>query len=339
MKSKYLILCEIGDKPTFSIGGQIYPVELDDIDKDDNLNRIYRIQFSQPPKDGQLERVISAIKRRPEIELRFYGNYPEDLIEWDKLKEIQNLQIDLWEIRDLQEVSKLTNLKRLGITKNVKSQVSLKILEPLQNLEVLYTSVSQDIETVGKLKRLRFLTLREIKHENLEFLKTLDNLRVLWLSLGSYSDFSGLSGIKNLQKLSVHQVRGVNTEALGQIFKDCQELWALKLVNLKHITNLDFVPNMPKLRYLSLEGIKNLDTFNLIKNSKTLETVTGYDCRPADKSLDGLKKLKEISLGDSYTKAEIYKLLKDNEAEKIWLRGNSLKGMERFENPFDIGEN
>jgi len=95
MTTNYKILCDIGDKPNFLIGGQGKSVDLNEIEKSENLNRIYRFQFKQPPKNGQLDRVISAIKKRPEIELRFYGDYSEELIDWGSLTEIQNLQIDL----------------------------------------------------------------------------------------------------------------------------------------------------------------------------------------------------------------------------------------------------
>jgi hypothetical protein len=72
MTTNYKILCEIGDKPNFLIGGQGKSVDFNEIEKSENLNRIYRFQFKQPPKKGQLDRIISAIKKRPEIEHRFY---------------------------------------------------------------------------------------------------------------------------------------------------------------------------------------------------------------------------------------------------------------------------
>ena len=70
--------------------------------------------------DNLLYFLIRYYKINDEHSYRFYS---EELIDWGSLTEIQNLQIDLWETRDLQEVSRLRNLKRLGITKNVKSKV------------------------------------------------------------------------------------------------------------------------------------------------------------------------------------------------------------------------
>lgn len=50
MTANYKILCDIGDKPNFIIGGQGESVDFNEIEKSENLNRIYRFQFKQPPK-------------------------------------------------------------------------------------------------------------------------------------------------------------------------------------------------------------------------------------------------------------------------------------------------
>lgn len=336
MTENYKILCDIGDELMFSIGGQSKAVDFYELEKVEILNRIYRIQFNKAPKKQQLEQVINVINRRPEIELRFYGNYHESLIDWSKLTDIQSLQIDLWEIENLKEISQLSNLKRLGITKNVKSKVSLQILESLQNLETLYTSISKDVESISQLEKLKFISLNGIKHNDFSFLTKLKDLEILWLSLGSFKDFSGLANIKNLHKLWIHQVRGFESERINSVLQNCKELSALKFDNLKHITNLDFIPTSSNLKYISFEGVKNIDTYDSIIKSTSLETISGYDCRPKDKSLLGLKNLKNVLLGDSYTKDKIEELLDSKSGKNIWIRGKALRGNREIENPFDI---
>ena len=103
------------------------------------------------------------LNANPKIDLRFYGNYPENSINWKSLTLIENLYIDLWETKKLENLVYLTNLKKLGISKNVKSTVSLKIIENLEKLENLYTSISKDIDSIKNLENLKFLSLREIK--------------------------------------------------------------------------------------------------------------------------------------------------------------------------------
>jgi hypothetical protein len=331
----YKILCDIGEEITFIIGGKFQKVELAALDDENNLTKIIRIQFKRAPKTIYFEKVQSILKKKPNITLRFYGDYSEDKIDWEQLTEIQNLQIDLWNTVSLKDISLLKSLKSIGISKNINSKVSLTILEPLQNLETLYTSVSKDINVIGKLKKLQKISLYEIKKDNLDFLSSLNDLRILWLSLGSFKDFTGIKEIINLERLWIQQVRGFDNDA-ADILSNCKMLWALKLDNLKHLTRLDFVKTMLNLKYLSLEGIRNLDTYCSVADSKSIETIVGYQCQPIDKSLTGLKNLKNIQLGDSYKKSEIDNFLNITRANNIWLRGKQLKGINEMERPFRI---
>jgi len=329
----YKILCDVGDDLIFNIAGKSTKVNFDELYNDEVVNAIYRFQFNKSPRSGQLEKVLKAISKRPDVELRFYGAYSENEIDWGQLITIENLQIDLWETIDLKSVSKLTNLKRLGITKNIKSKVSLEILTPLKNLEYLYTSVSKDIEVVRTLTDLKFLSLFEIKHKDLDFLSLLHNLKDLRLSLGSFTDFKALSKIENLEKLSIHQVRGFDrTEA--SVLEKCNNIWALKLDNLKHLEDLSFLGEMDSLKYLAIEGLKNIDTFSPLLKNKSLETIQGYQCRPTDKSLNGLKRIQNIFLGDTYSQTEIESFLKDSNSINLSLRGKTIRGVKNLKSPF-----
>jgi hypothetical protein len=145
-----LILCDIGEDVTFSIAGDFKKVRFDDIFSQENRDRIYRIQFHRPPTNYYLEKVAELIKERPRIALRFYGQYREGEINWHLLRDIERLQVDLWETDDLHQLQYLVKLKELGILKQVKSKVSLKVLSTLPELEVLFTSISKDfLEVIG----------------------------------------------------------------------------------------------------------------------------------------------------------------------------------------------
>lgn len=336
MNADFKILCNIKEKPTFLIGGQSREVSFDELLKDENLNRIYRIQFSQAPKKNQLEKVLKAIDKKPSIGLRFYGDYSENDIDWESLINIKNLQIDLWHISKLEQLSKLTSLKSLGITKNVSSKVSLEILENLKQLETLYTSISKGIETVAKLNNLHFLSLREIKNKDLQFLSQLNKLKELWLSLGSYNNFDDLANISNLKKLSVHQVRGFDNEIANSILPKCKKINALQLQNLKNLQSLEFVAEMQDLEFIAMEGIKIIKSYEPIKRARHIKTIMGYECRPADKSLEPLISIKNIWLGDSYTKAHITNFMSKTNADYVWIRGKELKGNGKPKNPFEI---
>ncbi len=170
----------------------------------------------------------------------------------------------------------------------------------------------------------------------MHFLSHLSKLNELWLSLGSYNDFDDLANITNLEKLSVHQVRGFDNTIANSVLPKCRKIRALQLQNLKHLKSLEFVAKMPNLEFIAIEGTKNLETYEPMKRSKRIKTFMGYECRPADKLLDPLIGIKNIWLGDSYTKAEISNFMSKTNADNVWIRGKELKGNGKPKNPFEI---
>ena len=333
--TNFKILCDINENINFIIGGTSKRADISDLTLEDNIKRSYRIQFSQAPTTRHLLAALKVIENNPHIDLRFYGNYSEEQIEWSLLSSVERLQIDLWETKDLKEVSQLTNLKRLGITKNVKSSVSLKILENLTNLQTLFTSISKDIQTISGLDQLNFLSLREIKTNNLDFLTQLENLNTLWLSLGSYENFEAINQIKNLKKLSIHQVKNFDNINGNDTLSKCEKLEALQLQDLKHIETLNFLKKLKLLKYLQIEGLKNIETYEPILTCSSLETFLASNCKPIDKSLKGLVNVKNIGLGDSYSKDETDNLVSNFRGDTIRIRAKKIKGKLNYINLFD----
>ncbi len=333
---EYKILCIIGEEIEFNITGKSQSVNISDLTNPENLKRIYRIQFSKEPKKEYFEIVISILKENPQIDLRFYGNYSENLIDWRSLIFVERLQIDLWETKDLKEISQLVNLKRLAITKNVKSTVSLKILKDLKNLEVLFTSISKDIEVIGELHKLKFLSLREIKTKNLDFLKPLKNLNELWISLGSFENIDGIHFVENLNKLSIHQIRGIDNLTLNEVISKCSSITAIELQNLKNLNSINFIDKLENLNYLRLDTNKNIDTYQPIIKSKSIKTISTTTSRPIDKNLSYLINVENVFLGDSYSKSEIEMFLKDFNGKTLWIWGKELRGKIEIKNPFEL---
>jgi hypothetical protein len=326
MKS-YLVNIE-DRKIRMESGGVSTFVSFDDLEL--TAKNICRIQFPSKPIHSVLERVADLIVKNPHIVLRFYGNYTEDQIEWCLLRNIQKLHIDLWNTKSLNQISDLKHLKVLGISKNVHTSVSLNILRDLENIEELFTSISKDIHVVGSLKKLRLVSLSEIKTNNLDFLSGSDNLSELWLSLGSLRNFEGLSKIDKLSRLSIHQVRGFEDPMASFVLSSCRSLEYLELTNLTGIRSLDFIANLSALFSLNIEGLKNLNSFDPISKNSTLKRISGYNCRPLDKSLKGLEDIESIGLGDSYTRDEVNNFVDRFNGQNLWIRGRQLKGLNDY---------
>ena len=292
----------------------------------ENVDSVFRIQFSSIPDLTLLKEVTEIIKINPQISLRFYGNFSEDLIKWEELKSVQRLFIDLWETKNLEGLRNLTQLKRLGISKNVKTTVNLNVIENLNELEMFFTSISKGIESASKLKNLQFISLNEIKSDSLDFLSENTNLSTVWISFGSIKDISSINEIQNLKTLSVHQLRGFNHLIANSILSKCLQLEKLELMNLKDICQLNFLEQAKNLTTLNLEGLKNIESYHVIRNNIKLKTISGYDCRPQDKSLFGLENIESVTLGDSYSKSEIDAFTKRFNGENLWIRGKQIIG-------------
>lgn len=338
LKMTTKILCNISDKISFNSGGQGQYADLKDLTDPDNIKRIYRIQFSQEPSRQILSTVIKVIADNPSISLRFYGDYSEDKIDWDSLQPIKKLHVDLWQTNKLAAISKMSGLTELGITKNVKSSVSLKILEPLADLTTLFVSISKDIESISSLKNLKFLSLHEIKTKDLNFISSLSKLEELWLSLGSYNNFDAITKLPSLKRLSIHQVKGFDNDIANSVLSKCSSLEYLQLQNLKHVSTLDFVGSLKNLKYLDLDGIKNLSSYSPISANDSIETISAANSRPADKDLTPLLNLKNVWLGDSYSKATVDKFASQFQGQGFWNRGQDIVGDLRQNHiiPFDL---
>ncbi|MGV8138148.1 MAG: hypothetical protein AB2L20_23300 [Mangrovibacterium sp.] len=83
----------------------------------------------------------------------------------------------------------------------------------------------------------------EIKNDNLDFLTKLKNLKILWLSLGSFKDFPGLSKTENLQRLRVHQVMGFESEVINPI-----HLVIMKQPNISTKQNKNSITALDRLK-------------------------------------------------------------------------------------------
>ena len=90
------------------------------------------------------------------------------------------------------------------------------------------------------------------------------------------------------------------------------------------------------LKYLQIEGLKNIETYNPILSCPSLEIFLAYNSKPIDRSLNGLINVKTIGLGDSYPKDEVANLVSLFTGDTIRIRANEIKGKLEYGNPFDL---
>ena len=90
---------------------------------------------------------------------------------------------------------------------------------------------------------------------------------------------------------------------------------------------------MSKLRYLYIHGLKNIESYDVLAEIKSLESFNGN--KPLNASLSGLKNLKHIFIGGTYQKEEIDNLFNQKNIETLWYKGKYIKGKQsNLEYPF-----
>ena len=133
----------------------------------------------------------------------------------------------------------------------------------------------------------------------------------------------------------MHQVRGFDNISANETLEKCENLEALQLQNLKYFESLNFLKNLKRLKYLQIEGLKNIETYEPLLSCSALEIFLAYNSKPMDKSLKGLINLKTLGLGDSYSKEEIDYLVSHFSGETIRIRAKEVKGKLNYINQFD----
>jgi hypothetical protein len=280
------------------------------------------------------------LARRPELELRAFGFYPQtcnlsflnflpharnltlDCIhgrveELDRLRglgELDSLCIGMWELDDfdfLRDVS--TNLRSLSLHQTKSKKPDLALLERFSKLQTLFIEGhKKSLDVISTLPELEGLTLRSVTVPGLAFLRACPKLWSVDLKLGGIRDLSGLSGLK-LKYLELWQTRGL---ADISVISEILTLQNLFLQSLPKVTALPPMDRLGCLRRLVLDNMSGLKSFEPILHATALEEFALYTAtksRPDDLSaILGKPRLKRVSAGfGSKNRNDLFERMRD----------------------------
>lgn len=158
---------------------------------------------------------------------------------------------------------------------------------PLKDLEIVQYLLNLrrlTIQHIGKTQtlRLRFETLRSLRHLTIEWFRGADGLFELQdmetLNLSNYDAvasraFASLSNLRCL-RLADSQI----TEMAS--FTQLQQLRWLALLGLGRLMDFSGISGNKKLRFLWIEGCPNLSSLEFLHGMEALETLRILDCGP-----------------------------------------------------------
>jgi hypothetical protein len=285
------------------------------------------VEFSKTPTQPALETLEDVLsRRRPELQVRFYGFYQEacDLDFLKHIPSVRHLSVDcLWgEVRNVQRIGELPKLRTLGVgirslqsvdfletvpadletlhlMEATRKALSLKVLRRFQKLRLLYVeNLRKDVDTVAELALLEQLTLRSVTVPSLGFLKPLNNLRNLELKLGGTTNLDAFPELAAVRRLEVWMVRKLVDL---RVTAEMPELEVLVLQDLPNVTSLPSYSRAAKLKRVTLLHLKSLTDISPVADAPSLEAFALLDarhCTPATfQPLVGHPCLKRVHVG------------------------------------------
>ncbi|MCH7400080.1 protein phosphatase 1 regulatory subunit 42 [Belliella sp. DSM 107340] len=219
--------------------------------KEDNIHSLQLYQF-QNPKKQTWETLNEFFKQYPHIRLRVLWFEQQDLLFFKEIPNVRKFSIASFNTKDYSTLLSNTKLTYFGIEETKSTAVDLSFIKEFQNLESLYVDgMKKGLENVKQLKKLRTLTFRGIKLDNLDFLMELNKLEELNLLLGSYKNLDSISNLKQLKSIEFSRVRQIPN------FDFLNSLESLEKIEFEGMSKMEVIPNLSNLRKLKRVHLHN----------------------------------------------------------------------------------
>lgn len=229
------------------------------------------------------------------------------------LKELSNLRslsIGIYELQDTEVLNcdNFKNLTELIVTDTKTKAFNLDYLRNFKNLKSLRIGGhTKNIDAVGELLELEFLSLNSIKKVPVNFINKLKKLKTLNFILGGRDNLNEIE--KNeIENLDIVWVRGFND--LSCIY-NFPKLKTLKVEDEIQLPKVHFGNIFPDLTDLKILNCKTLETITGLKNLPKLSSLIVYQTKVDFDNFMQQELPKELKyLGFHTTKSKIDKEIK-----------------------------
>ncbi len=197
------------------------------------------------------------------------------------LKELSNLRslsIGIYELQDTEILNSdnLKNLTELIVTETKTKALNLDYLRHFKKLKSLRIGGhTKNIDAVGELSELEFLSLNSVKKVPVNFINRLTKLKALNFVLGGRDNLNEIEE-NNVEHLEIVWVRGFNDLSCISNFP---KLKALRIEDEIQLPKIHFENIFPDLTNLSIVNCKTLETITGIKNLPKLNSLIVYQTK------------------------------------------------------------
>jgi internalin A len=251
-------------------------------------------------------------------------------VNWEsfpELSDLEVLEIENSNFRDLRPVTLSENLRYLRIVDEIEDLAPLDLLRSLQSLTIRSESVD-DITPVGQLISLDYLLIAESRIVDISPLSNLASLRYLALQELPINDISPLESLLELRSLSLS---GLLVEDLSLIAR----LDGLQDLDVSSLP-VDALPDLSDLENLEGVGVSNMPSTDLSKlaNLSSLRKLRLNTSEPDQIRQAISPGLKELAIGRNDALQDLHSLDGvENSIERLEIRGiPDISGIENLEN-------
>lgn len=238
---------------------------------EENIHSLQLYTFENPKKETW-ETLNEFYKQYPDIRLRVLWYETQDLSFYKEIPNVRKFTIASYNTKDYSPLLSNTKLKHFGIEETKSTAVDLSFINEFKDLESLYVDgMKKGLENVKYLKKLKVLTFRGVKMDNLEFLSDLNNLEELNLLFGSYKNLESITKLKQLKSIEFSRVRQIPN------FDFLNSLENLEKIEFEGMSKMEEIPNLSKLKKLKSIHIhnnlrlRNIKSIGEVQNLKLLQ--------------------------------------------------------------------
>lgn len=225
--------------------------DISKIISEENIHSLQLYTFENPKKETW-ETLNEFYKQYPEIRLRVLWHETQDLSFYREIPNVRKFTIASYNTKDYSPLLSNTKLKHFGIEETKSTTVDLSFVKEFKDLESLYIDgMKKGLENIKYLKKLKILTFRGVKLDNLNFLVELDNLEELNLRFGSYKSLESISNLKQLKSIEFSRVRQILN------FDFLKTLENLEKIEFEGMSKMEVIPDLSKLVKLKVVRVDN----------------------------------------------------------------------------------
>jgi hypothetical protein len=277
-------------------------IDSDYIDKELKDGKHVIVQFSDKTFNDKMLSQLNDIcdKYDSSFGVRFYGNYSgsfdfktllkipnvkclyvdcmtkaDNISTLAELQNLQKLSLGVFELRETEilDSKNLKGIEELILIETKTKAFNLDYLKDYRNLKLLIIGGhTKNIDSIGELTDLEFLSFNSVKHVPIHFVNKLKNLKTLNFILGGRDNINEIEE-NNIENLNITWVRGFND--LSSISK-FNNLKTLHIEDNIQLNKIQFDREFPSLIDLKILNCKTLDSLIGLDNLKALNELVIY---------------------------------------------------------------